>query len=99
MYQGALLSYRLKYLNKAASLQICKNVTGSIEGHQVGPKALLQALPNLNPKPGMSLCFAGENNINLVVSTPTAELQNLIPHQSSGNTALLMMQVISLSIL
>ena len=56
MYQGVLQFSRLKYLNKAMSLQIYKKYswqlagaelvisTAHVEGSQVGPTALLHAL-------------------------------------------------------
>ena len=55
-YQGALPSSRLRYLNKAVSLQIYKKYnwqrasaelatcTACVEGHRAGPRALLHAL-------------------------------------------------------
>ena len=56
VYQGALLSSRFKYLNKAVSLQVYKKYswqyagvelalcTAHIDGHQAGPRMLLHAL-------------------------------------------------------
>ena len=56
MYQGALLSSHLKYLNKATSLQVRKKYnwqcagaeiticTGCVVEHQVGSRMLLHAL-------------------------------------------------------
>ena len=56
VYQGVLPSFRLRYMNKAMSLQIYKKYnwqqasaklvicTAHIEGHRAGPRALLHAL-------------------------------------------------------
>ena len=85
IYQGALLSSRLRYLNNTVSLQIykkynwqCASVeltlcTAYMEGHWLGPRVLLHALHHY--------ALWVEIIFNLAVSIPTTKLPNLIPHQ------------------
>ena len=79
MYQRVLLLF---HLNKAVC-KFARNVTSSREGHQAGPRALLQALCHYVLQVKIKLV-----EFNLVVSSPAAKPPNLIPHQSSGNTGL-----------
>ena len=88
VYQGALLFSHLKYLNEALSLQIYKKYnwqhagamlaicTAYIEERHAGPRALLHPLCHYALCAKIILA-----NFNLVVSTLTAELPNLIPLQ------------------
>ena len=85
MYQGALPSSRLRYLNKAVSSQIYKKYnwqhtsielaicTAHVKGCRAGPGVLLHALYHC-----AHCSCAGENNViltdlNLAVSTPTVK--------------------------
>ena len=80
IYQGALLSTVLRYLNKAVSLQIYKKCNlqhasaklatcaTHIEGHWVGPRVLLHALHHYSLRVKIILA-----DFNLEVSTPTTK--------------------------
>ena len=88
IYQGALPSSRLRYLNNAVSLQIYKkydwqraNValaicTARVEGRRAEARALLHALHHYALRAKVILA-----DFDLAVLTPTAKPPNLIPCQ------------------
>ena len=85
VYQGALPSSHLRYLNKAVGLQIYKKYnwqrvsdelaicTACEKGCQAGPSALQHVVSGI-----AKIILA---DFNLVVSTPITKLSNLNPHQ------------------
>ena len=89
VYQGVLPSSRLRYLNKAVSLQIYKKYnlqhandkvaicTACVERRRAGPRALLHALCHYTLRAKIILA-----DFNLAVSTPTAKPPNLNPRHN-----------------
>ena len=104
VYQGALPSSHLGYLNKAVSSQIYKKYnwqrasatlaicTARVEGRPPGPRALLHALHHYVLWAKIILA-----DFNLAVSTPTAKPPNLVPVKLSSYTVCTLDTLIGLS--